>query len=162
MAKKQESDADKLVCYLAHEIGAGYYYAYVWGQQAREFFSMTDMGYSIASNLHTDTLEQLYNQLCEKNNVPKTWVNNVTLKVFLRLRRMPDGRIHRWISHVYEYDGVQDNLVWTGNEHGIYSRLDDSRFVTRSVEKKYGDFLAVCRQRQIFTIKDVRQELISI
>ena len=36
-------------CYLAHEIGAGSWYAYVWGEQARTFFQLAARGHIVAS-----------------------------------------------------------------------------------------------------------------
>ena len=47
-------------CWLAHEIGAGHYYGYIWGRDAAQFLSIsrrtTDR---IASCVHADTLPEL-------------------------------------------------------------------------------------------------------
>ena len=38
-------------CYLAHEIGSGHWYGYIWGRDVADFFSMIDRGHRIASCL---------------------------------------------------------------------------------------------------------------
>ena len=50
---------DEPVCYLAHEIGAGHWYGYLWGPDVADFFSLVDGRRRIASCLHADTLEEL-------------------------------------------------------------------------------------------------------
>jgi len=46
-------------CYLAHEVGAGHWYAYIWGHQVRDFFRLMDTGRRIATCLHADTLAEM-------------------------------------------------------------------------------------------------------
>jgi hypothetical protein len=72
-------------CYLAHEIGRGSYYAYIWGREARLFFALAAQGHIVASNLHADTLEETRAQLCRDNGVDPTHLAAVTLKVYLRV-----------------------------------------------------------------------------
>lgn len=45
-------------CYLAHEIGSGDWYGYIWGLLVRDFFRLMDTGRRIAACLHADTLAQ--------------------------------------------------------------------------------------------------------
>lgn len=153
-------DANRL-CYLAHEIGAGSYYAYVWGQQARDFFALIRMGHAIASNLHADTIEQTYAQLCVQNGIPRDLVESVALKIYLRMSRTNKGGLHRWISHVYENDGVQDNLIWTGHADGSFHRIHESSYIEQSVEESWRNFLLMCQQHNIRKIEDVRLTLAS-
>lgn len=147
-------------CFLAHEIGAGTYYAYVWGKEAREFFALTEKGYTIASNLHTDTLEQLITQLCEQNHIPKPLVDNVTMKIFLRMRRSPAGLWQRWVRRVYENDGGVDHLIWIGDQNGIFTRIKKSSYVTTADESAAAHFLNSCQEKNLVTIESLRQELI--
>ncbi|HUT75863.1 MAG TPA: hypothetical protein VM221_13635 [Armatimonadota bacterium] len=46
-------------CYLAHEIGAGHWYGYIWGRAVREYLDLARRGHMIATGLHADTLPQL-------------------------------------------------------------------------------------------------------
>jgi len=45
-------------CLLAHEIGSGHWYGYIWGRVAQEFFSVAGPGRRTVSCLHADTPEQ--------------------------------------------------------------------------------------------------------
>jgi hypothetical protein len=137
----QVTRSDRLVnqvkiCYLVHEIGAGPYYAYVWGWQARKFFALQNRGHMIASNLHADTLEEMHHQLAIQNNIPSELVDAVTLKIFLRMHYSA-YKTHRWISHVYEHRDKQDIIVWTGDGEGNCTRLADSQLSNPSAETNW-------------------------
>ncbi len=149
--------------YLAHEIGSGPYYAYVWGKEARAFFRLGAQGHLIASNLHADTLEETRDQLCGENGVPETHLNAVTLKVYLRIERTGGGRMRRWVQSVYESDGTRDRLLWTRNEKGASIRREfiDSVLVSPDREKKYAEFLTTLLRRHLCRIEDVRRALIQ-
>jgi len=56
--------AAESACYLAHEIGSGDWYGYIWGRDVADFFSLIDGNRRIASCLHADTLEELTGILC--------------------------------------------------------------------------------------------------
>jgi len=51
--------AAESACYLAHEIGSGDWYGYIWGRDVARFFSLIGGQRRIASCLHADTLEEL-------------------------------------------------------------------------------------------------------
>ena len=56
--------AGEPACYLAHEIGDGDWYGYIWGRDVVEFFSLIGGQRRIASCLHADTQEELTGVLC--------------------------------------------------------------------------------------------------
>jgi len=70
-------------CYLCHEIGSGGYFAYLWGQSARDYFALSGSGHILATNLHADTLAQCHAQLCGENRVPESDFRRVDLMLFL-------------------------------------------------------------------------------
>ena len=45
-------------CYICHEIGAGPYYAYLWGEPLRRYFDLPLAGHMLSTNLHADTYEE--------------------------------------------------------------------------------------------------------
>lgn len=49
-------------CWLCHEIGAGHWFGYLWGESAAEFLSLHDRG-RIAATLHADSDEEIVAQL---------------------------------------------------------------------------------------------------
>ena len=148
-------------CYLAHEIGAGHWYAYVWGRDARAFFGLAAQGHIVASNLHADTLEETWDQLCRENGVAEAHLDAVTLKVYLRIARGRGWAVQRWVSHVYESDGKQDRLLWTGERDGVFSRLADSAVVSPGREAEVADMLSELRRQEVRHIGDVRRALLN-
>lgn len=96
-------------CYICHEIGAGSWYAYLWGETLREYCALGQQGHILATNLHADTLEEATAQVCTTNNVPEKHLRHFSLIIFLRVRR-PLRVIHQvYVSnnnepHVLAYD----------------------------------------------------------
>jgi hypothetical protein len=148
-------------CYLAHEIGAGSWYAYVWGQQARAFFQLAHNGHIVASNLHADTLEQTRAQLCDENGVPRAHLDAVTLKVYLAVARGPGGRVRRWVRRVYESDGAQDRLLVERMPDGAFRQVAESRLVSPKEEAHYAALLSALWEEGQRTIREVRQALLA-
>jgi hypothetical protein len=146
-------------CYLAHEIGAGHYYAYVWGKEARVFFRLAAQGHTVASNLHADTLEETRDQLCRENGVAPAHLDAVTLKVYLRMARTQGRAVRRWVSQVYESDGTGDRLLWMGKENGTFSRRAASTVVSPEREKAHQEFLINLHRRGVRQIGEVRRAL---
>jgi hypothetical protein len=163
LAEGQRDAPPGRICTLAHEIGSGPYYAYVWGKEARAFFCLAAQGHLIASNLHADTLEETRDQLCGENGVPETHLNAVTLKVYLRVERTGGGRMRRWVQSVYESDGMHDRLLWTRDEKGALIRRQstDSVLVSLHQEKEYAEFLTTLLRQDLCRIEDVRRALIQ-
>jgi hypothetical protein len=150
-------------CYLAHEIGSGTYYAYVWGSQARAFFRLAIRGHIIASNLHADTLEETRDQLCRENGVAQAHLDAVTLQVYLRVERAGGWAVQRRVSHVYESDGTQPRLLWTSDRSGTFTRHEPvgSGIVSLDQEREYAAFLTTLLHREIRSIADVRRALVQ-
>ena len=150
-------------CYLAHEIGSGYYYAYVWGNEARAFFRLAAQGHIIASNLHADTLEETRDQLCRENGVAPAHLDAVTLKLYLRVERAGGWAVRRRVSHVYESDGTHTRLLWTSDGSGTFTRHEpvESAIVSPEQERKYADFLNTLLRQDVRLIGDVRRALVQ-
>ncbi len=147
------SDAPGSTCHLAHEIGAGNYYAYIWGASARALFALAAAGHTVASNLHADTLEHTYAQLCGENAVPRAHVQAVALKLFISVA----GRQRRVVS-VYECTQHAERLVWQLTPHG-FVRQEHSRLVTPADELHMQELLATLRAHDARTLAAVRHWL---
>jgi len=160
--RQAERDASPgKTCYLAHEIGAGPYYAYVWGRDAQAFFALPARGHLIASNLHTDTLQETQDQLCRDNPVDPAHVAAVTLKLYLRVSRGFGFSAIRIVNEVYESDGTEDRLLWTAGKGDTFKRVDDSSLTSSEQEKAYADLLTKLRAEDARTIDDVRRKLLE-
>ncbi|MHC4198883.1 MAG: hypothetical protein ACYSU0_02765 [Planctomycetota bacterium] len=70
-------------CFLAHEIGRGPWYAYLWGEAAAGFFALARTGRRIATCLHADELDELYGQLASLS-VGAEDIRSVGIVAFMR------------------------------------------------------------------------------
>ena len=103
-------DASAPRCYVCHEIGAGPYFAYLWGSDLRAYCSLAEKGHLLASNLHADDLDEARAQVCDENGVPRAHFNAFRLLVFLRVEGgWPRSR--RRIDKVYESDGARAHAL---------------------------------------------------
>jgi hypothetical protein len=161
LTSAQESAGPGQACYLAHEIGAGPYYAYVWGKQLRAFLHLRQEGHIIASNLHADTLQETYRQLCDEVGARREDVRSVELKVYLGVWRSGTWSTQRWVGRVYESEGSADRLLWTGNADGEFVRQADSVVITSAAEDRYAHFLQGLINSGRYHIEIVRRALLS-
>jgi hypothetical protein len=152
------------VCYLAHEIGAGSYYAYIWGRDARAFFAAAAQGHTIASNLHADTLAETQDQLCGQNRVPPAHLDAVGLKLYLGVERTRGWPMRRWVRHVYENDGTGDRLLWTQEAQGASAQQspEESTLISSRQAQVYAEFLTDLLRQDVRRIEDVRRALITL
>ncbi len=91
-------------CYVCHEIGAGPYFAYLWGQELRDWFRLAAAGHQLASNLHADTYAQAREQICGDNHVPAEDFQRIGLLYFIAVRRSSYG-VARQVVEVWEATG---------------------------------------------------------
>lgn len=149
-------------CYLAHEVGAGPYYAYVWGAAARAFFALAGQGHTIATNLHADTPAETRAQLCDENGVDPGDLQAVTLKLYLRLYRGHGWQPDRRVSHVYESDGTRDTLIWTHTPDEGFRRRAGSRVVSAADEAACRDVLLALQADGLRELRPVVTRILSV
>ncbi len=146
-------------CYLAHEVGSGHYYAYIWGEQARAFFALAAQRHLIATNLHADSLPDARDQLCQQNGVAEPHLDAVTLKVFLGFGPHSGRAPTRWVSQVYESDGTLDSLIWQREGNASFARRAPSAITTPAQEHGYREFLAGLLRQDVRRLDQVRLAL---
>ncbi len=92
-------------CYLAHEIGSGDWYGYIWGRDVAEFFLLIGGQRRIASCLHADTLDELTGILCSPPlRVAREAMGRVGLILFMHVAPGPHGDRRR-VASFWEADG---------------------------------------------------------
>ena len=148
-------------CFVAHEVGSGSHYAYVWGEDARSFFALPRLGYIVATNLHADTLFEARHQLLRTNGVESSDLDAATLKLFLQVTRVHGWQIRRTVSRVYESDGTADRLLWTGDGQGAYFRKAGSALVNSAAEERCRQLLAQMQRDDVRSIQQVRSVLVG-
>lgn len=108
-------------CFICHEIGAGRYYAYLWGAGLRRYFDLPAAGHMIATNLHADTYAQAHAQVCGENEIPLMGFRCMNLMYFLAVdTRGWNGK--RRIAAIWESDGQAEHRQVSGGEPGRLSR----------------------------------------
>ena len=110
--------SEKRHCYICHEIGSGPYFAYLWGEDLRAYCALARRGHLLAANLHADSLDEAYEQICGDNAVPESDFNALNLALFLRVRRSSSGT-RRWIERAYESDGVSPHRLVFDKKEGL-------------------------------------------
>ena len=92
-------------CYLAHEIGSGHWYGYLWGRDVARFLSLIEGERRVASCLHADTLEELTDIVCSPPlEATRESLGRVSLVLFMHVSRTPGG-YRRRVSTFWESDG---------------------------------------------------------
>jgi hypothetical protein len=90
---------------LAHEIGAGRWFGYIWGRDAADFFSLGARGLRTVTCLHADTAEQAWDILAPLG-VKRGHFDGVRLQLFLQVPTRAGRVLHRvrWIY--FRVDGA--------------------------------------------------------
>ncbi|MCX7806216.1 MAG: hypothetical protein N3A38_13645 [Planctomycetota bacterium] len=152
-------------CMICHEIGPGGYYAYLWGAEARAFFSLTGTGHMIATNLHADTIGQCREQLCGALGIPAPDFDRVALKIFLAVG-WKDRMLIRRVAAVYESDpsgGRGDPrpvFTWDAQKDR-FERTGESRLSPPEREMRLRSFLEKMDTCGMITIEQVREAILS-
>ncbi len=96
------AEPDGPTCYLCHEIGAGHWYGYLWGEDAAEFLALRRQG-RIAASLHADSPEEVAAQLLGPG-VNATEADLAAVDLMLFMIRVG---ARRRISAIFEATGSQ-------------------------------------------------------
>jgi len=94
-------------CYLAHEVGSGDWYGYIWGPVVARYLALAQGRHTIASCLHADTLEELEGALAAAPlGVPREALLAVDFILFMHMDAAdPEARgYRRRVAAVYQSD----------------------------------------------------------
>jgi hypothetical protein len=153
-------DASRRRCYICHEIGSGYYYAYLWGPVLTDLMSLPTCGHMVATNLHADTVDQARKQLCGDNGVPSEVFDRFGLMIFLLVRGR-SGAVTRRVSAVYEPANSGPPRLAYALREGAIQVAEASRLVGSDELAKGIKRIEALRASGARTIEDVRRFLID-
>jgi hypothetical protein len=107
---------------------------YLWGQNLRDFFALSERGHMLVGNVHADDLEETRAQVCVANQVPEAQFRAVNLYAFVRVEgvapgtgRIKDEVSRRFINEVYCSDGKGAHQVVFTREGGLGVRVPRDR-----------------------------------
>lgn len=152
-------------CYLAHEIGSGHWYGYIWGRDVARFLSLIEGGRRIASCLHADTLDELADIICSPPlEGTRDQLGRVGLVLFMDFSARMGG-YRRRVATFHEADGKGAHQLlfrWRGDSDafeqvgslrdpdglepylGFVRRIvDEGEVDARAVRRKVVDFYRV-------------------
>jgi len=90
-------------CFLCHEIGAGRWYGYLWGESAAAYFALRSRG-RIAATIHAETVEEIKEQVLGPSiGAAPQDLAAIDLLAFM-VRR---GGLRR-VSGIFEAEGAKD------------------------------------------------------
>ncbi|HQE82461.1 MAG TPA: hypothetical protein PLM14_05635 [Candidatus Hydrogenedentes bacterium] len=96
-------------CLICHEIGAGPYFAYLWGEPLRRYYALSAKGCMLATNLHADDIGEARTQVCGDNDVPQAQFTAFHLLAFMRV---DDGwRSPRRVATVHSSNGTSPHQL---------------------------------------------------
>jgi hypothetical protein len=98
------TDSDRH-CYLAHEIGHGRWYAYIWGDETTDFLRLSPR-HMIASNLHADDLSDIL----ATPGIDEENITNLDMLLFVRV----GGSLarQRRVSSICERQGTRGSKAF--------------------------------------------------
>lgn len=129
-------------CYLAHEIGSGHWYGYIWGRTVADFLALIQGPRRVASCLHADTIEELTDMLTSPPlSVSREALGRVGIILFMCVRPGALG-VRRRVATFHAADGCGGHhLVFRWNERSdVFERA--APFADEAGLKPYGDFIA--------------------
>ena len=125
-------------CIISHELSDHRPPGYLWGQDLREFFNLSEQGHMLVGNMHVDDLDEAHGQICESNDVPLIQFRSINLFIFLRVegedrstRRINNPSARRITNEIYYSDGVETHkLVYTCDKGLLENTLRDLDYET--------------------------------
>lgn len=128
------------LCLVCHEIGAGSYFAYLWGEELRRYCRLVDDGrVLLATNLHADDIDDARQQVCAENGVPESQFSAFEILIFLRM----EGWIwdaQRRITKVYDAFGANEHRL-------VYDAAPEPTFEPIGIfEPSTANRVAACRR----------------
>lgn len=102
-------------CVISNELSDHPPPTYLWNQDLREFFALSEQNHLLVGNAHADNLDEIYGQVVETNAVPESQFRAINLLVFICLEggnpssRVKDTTTRRVIDKIFYSDGTSEH-----------------------------------------------------
>ena len=157
----REATESQHSCYVCHEIGTGYYFAYLWGRDLRDYCSLIDYGHMLATNLHADDLQETREQVCNDNGVSLENFNTFGLMVFMRMD-IESFTSKRLVDKVYSSNGSSGHVLIYDTNQGIRPEPNSEVYLTDSgYVNACQVFLEEMLHNGVRTIEETRQHVVD-
>jgi hypothetical protein len=151
-------------CVVSNELSSHPVESYLWGEDLRDFFRLSDWRHHLVGNMHVDTLAETHDQVCEQNGVPEDQFRAVDLLIFIGVDgaepgagRIKDTTLQRFVAEIVRSDGSADHKQ-------VYTR--DGGFTDQAprdpdFEARCCDFLQSAINDGLEDIRQVRERFLS-
>jgi len=118
--------ADAPQCVLAHEIGSGHWYGYIWGTDVRDYTSLIGGNTRIGSCIHADTLDELRGIMVSGElKVTEEQFRKIDLLLFMHVEGGFTGRKRRVATFYEPSEGEESHRLlfeWQPTTDGYVQR----------------------------------------
>jgi hypothetical protein len=150
--------AKRRQCHIAHEIGSGQYYGYIWGRTVGDYLDLIRQGHMIASNLHADTLPQLRQVLLSPPmRVGEDALAALGFVLFVAAERRRSQVIRRVSAvHASAASGAPLLCHWDRSSDTFHADAGLDRYVPQAERTALAAFLQILLDRGVRRLEDVR------
>ena len=119
---------DSPQCVLSDELSDHTPKTYLWDQDLRDYFNLSERGHQLVANVHADDLNEIHGQIVTTNSVPESQFRSIRIFGFLCLEggNPPGGRIkdtttRRVINKIFYSDGTSAHESVYSPDSGLLS-----------------------------------------
>ncbi len=148
-------------CFVAHEIGRGRWYAYIWGNDVANFLKLAKK-HMIAGNLHADTVPEVL----EAEGIDAANLTNLHVLIFMK-RTGQRGFTKRRISSIYENQGLNGRnpfkqlFMWNEKEDS-FTRLSTSKLITAPELQRSRSIIEKIVEQDLRTMEEIRPKILKM
>ncbi|MBS3764350.1 MAG: hypothetical protein KGZ25_13715 [Planctomycetes bacterium] len=161
-------------CLLAHEIGQGPWFAYIWGETARRFFAARGEGCRRVTCLHADDPRQT-ESILRDCGVAQEDISGIEMELFIRIFG-GTRRMHRVTSIFYRFGDTMEQIYeWQKGDDHFEQHMETNELSERIAQQlgvsggdfhdKWEDrtqFLASLSENEVRDFGKVRQAILEM
>lgn len=148
-------------CFIAHEIGRGRWYGYIWGNDVANFLKLAKK-HMIAGNLHADNILEIL----EAEGIDEANLHNLHVLIFMK-RTGQLGFTKRRISSIYENKGLNGRnpfkqlFMWNEKEDS-FTRLAASKLISAPELHRSRSIIEKIVEQDLRTMEEIRPTILEM
>jgi hypothetical protein len=148
-------------CFIAHEIGRGRWYGYIWGKDVANFLKLAKK-HMIAGNLHADNIPEVL----EAEGIDEANLSNLHVLIFMK-RTGQRGFTQRRVTSIYENQGLNGGNVfkqlfmWNEKEDS-FTGLAASKLITDPELQKSRSIIEKIIRQDLRTMEEIRPTILKM
>lgn len=151
-------------CVVSHELSDHTPPTYLWDQDLRDYFALSQAGHILVGNVHADDVAEIRAQVVGDCAVPAEQFRAVDLFIFVRMegqdpdaRRIKDTTSRRYVEKIFWSDGSTDHVQVYSSQDG----LTDGDHRDTAGEARRRAFLEATLTGSARTVQDLRTAFLA-